>query len=151
MNTMKTEGDREDLKALPSPEEWRVLGRIKTTARLSVGLVWVWEGLMPKVLFPSAMDIEMVRRSGWWWGSPEQTLYWLGWAMIPAGLAIMSGIWERAAALVASLSVLVLMVLVIWTNPPALHDPFGGLVKDACLFTCAALVWWWPRGKSSTP
>jgi hypothetical protein len=58
----------------------------------------------------------------------------------------MSGIWERAAVLVASLSVLVLMVLVISTNPAALHDPFGGLVKDACLFTCAALVWWWPRG-----
>jgi uncharacterized membrane protein YphA (DoxX/SURF4 family) len=130
-----------------SADEWRVLGRIKTAARLSLGLVWVWEGLMPKVLFPSELQIEMVRRSGWWSGSPEQTLYWLGWAMVPAGLAIMSGIWERAAALVATLSVLVLMVLVISTNPEALYDPFGGLVKDGCLFTCAALVWWWPKGR----
>jgi uncharacterized membrane protein YphA (DoxX/SURF4 family) len=125
-------------------EQWKILSRIKTAARLSLGLVWLWEGLVPKVLFPSPLQIDMVRTSGWWWGSPEQTLCWLGWAMVPAGLAIMSGICERAAALVASLSVLVLMGLVIGSNPAALHDPFGGLVKDACLFTCAALVWWWP-------
>ncbi|RBP39597.1 DoxX-like protein [Roseimicrobium gellanilyticum] len=125
--------------------EWKALHRIKVAARLSIGLVWVWEGLMPKMLFPNATQFEMVRRSGWWVGSPEETLWWLGAAMVVAGIAIMSGIWERAAALVSTLAVLVLMVLVIGTNPEALHDPFGGLVKDACLFTCAALVWWWPK------
>lgn len=125
--------------------EWKTLHRIKTAARLSIGLVWVWEGLMPKILFPNAAQFEMVRRSGWLVGSPEDTLWWLGAAMVVAGLAIMSGLWERAAALVSTLAVLVLMVLVIGTNPEALHDPFGGLVKDACLFTCAALVWWWPK------
>jgi uncharacterized membrane protein YphA (DoxX/SURF4 family) len=130
-----------------TPREWRILTRIKTAARVSLGLVWAWEGLMPKILFPSELQVEMVRRSGWWWGSPGQTLYWLGWAMVLAGVAVMSGIWERAAVLVATASVLVLMVLVIATNPAALHDPFGGLVKDVCLFTCAALVWWFPRGK----
>lgn len=147
---MSAGSDNETSGALPTPEEWLVLGRIKTAARLSLGLVWIWEGLVPKALFPSDLQIEMVRRSGWWWGSPEQTLYWLGIAMIPAGLAIMSGVWERAAALVSTLAVLVLMVLVITSNPAALHDPFGGLVKDACLFTCAALVWWWPRGKAES-
>ena len=145
MNTTQAEESLEVPGVTLSPSKWQALSRVKTAARLSLGLVWVWEGLMPKVFFPSALQIEMVRRSGWWWGSPEETLYWLGWAMVPAGLAIMSGIWERAAALVATLSVLVLMVLVISTNPAALHDPFGGLVKDGCLFTCAALVWWWPR------
>jgi len=124
--------------------DWRTLGRIKTAARLALGFVWVWEGLVPKVLYPSALQIEMVRRSGWWLGSPEATLFWLGVAMIPAGLAIMSGIKERAAVLMATVSVLVLMVLVIGSNPAALRDPFGGLAKDACLFVCAALVWFWP-------
>jgi uncharacterized membrane protein YphA (DoxX/SURF4 family) len=132
------------------PRDFQRLQWIKTFARLSIGLVWIWEGLMPKILHPSDAQFEMVRRSGWWWGSPEQTLFWLGVAMIVAGFAIMSGIWERAAALVSTLAVLVLMVLVIASNPEALHDPFGGLVKDACLFTCAALVWWWPRNKATS-
>lgn len=69
--------------------------------------------------------------------------------MIVAGLAIMSGIKEKLAVLVASLSVLVLMVLVISTHPEALSDPFGGLAKNSCLFVCAALVWFWPSDKSS--
>ncbi len=130
------------------PAAYQRLLHIKTVARLSIGLVWVWEGLMPKILFPSPSQFAMVERSGWWWGSPDLTLHWLGVAMVLAGIAIMSGIWERAAALVSTLAVLVLMVLVITSHPEALHDPFGGLVKDACLFTCAALVWWWPRENS---
>lgn len=126
----------------------KTLARIKTAARLSLGFVWVWEGLVPKMLFPSATQFEMVRQSGWWIASPEQTLFWLGAAMILAGLAIMSGLWEKLAAAVATLSVLILMVLVIGTNPAALHDPYGGLAKDACLFVCAALVWWWPKAEN---
>jgi uncharacterized membrane protein YphA (DoxX/SURF4 family) len=129
--------------------ELRSLARIKTAARLSLGFVWVWEGLMPKMLFPSAAQFEMVRQSGWWIGSPEQTLFWLGALMIGAGLAIMSGLWEKLAVAVATLSVLVLMVLVIATNPAALYDPFGGLAKDACLFVCAAMVWWWPKPRTA--
>jgi len=118
---------------------------LKTAARISIGFVWLWEGLVPKLLFPSQLQVEMIQRSGWWWGSPEQTVFWLGIAMIAAGLGIMSGIWERLGVLVATIAVLILMVLVIGTNPASLYDPFGGLAKDACLFVCAAVVWFWPR------
>lgn len=118
------------------------LHRLKLAARFSVGLVWFWEGLVPKVLHPSHSQLEMVARSGWWWGSPGQTLHWLGIAMMAAGLILMSGWREKLGQFVATVSVLVLMVLVIVNHPEALRDPFGGLVKDACLFTCSALVWY---------
>lgn len=150
MNMHKVSTAVEPEKVSLSLGDFHRLQWVKTFARLSIGLVWVWEGLVPKILHPSDSQFEMVRRSGWWWGSPEQTLFWLGVAMIVAGFGIMSGIWERAAALISTLAVLVLMVQVIASNPDALHDPFGGLVKDACLFTCAALVWWWPRLPAST-
>jgi uncharacterized membrane protein YphA (DoxX/SURF4 family) len=130
--------------------DWTTLQRIKEGARISIGFVWIWEGLVPKILFPSSLQIDMVQRSGWWWHSPEATLHWLGIAMILAGLAIMSGILERLAVAVATIAVLVLMVLVIANHPPALHDPFGGLAKDACLFICAALVWWWPPPRKNS-
>ena len=117
------------------------LHALKLAARFSVGFVWIYEGLVPKILRSSAQQVCMVQTSGWWWGSPEATLHWLGVAMIVAGLILMSGWLEKLAQVVATLSVLVLMVLVATSYPPALYDPFGGLAKDACLFTCSAVVW----------
>ncbi len=132
-------------KTKMNTDDIRRLHRIKTAARLAIGLVWLYEGLVPKILFPSGLQHEMVARSGLWIGSPEQTLFWLGVFIALGGLLILSGWQERWLVLLSTLGVLVLMVCVIGTHPAALFDPFGGLIKDACLFVCAALVWWWPR------
>lgn len=125
------------------------LAKIKTAARISVGFVWLWEGLVPKMLWPSQIQFDMVRNSGWWIGSPEATLWWLGLAIFLYGILIVSGLWEKCVALVSVLAVLVLMVLVTSTNPDALMDPFGGLAKDACLMVNAALIWFWPQVPST--
>ncbi|MDB6074772.1 MAG: hypothetical protein JWO89_2412 [Verrucomicrobiaceae bacterium] len=114
---------------------------LKVAARCAVGFVWFYEGLVPKILHVSASQVCMVQTSGWWWGSPLATLNWLGVAMMVAGLVLMIGWFEKLAQFVATASVLVLIVLVIRNFPPALYDPFGGLAKDACLFTCSAVVW----------
>lgn len=114
---------------------------LKLAARFSVGFVWLWEGLMPKVLYPSQAQFDMVRSSGWWWGTPETTLYWLGIAQVIAGLILMVGLWEKLGQVVATVAVIVMMFLVIGNHPAAIHDPFGGLAKDACLFTCSAVVY----------
>ena len=117
------------------------LHALKIAARCSVGFVWIYEGLVPKILHDSVQQVCMVQSSGWWWGSPEGTLHVLGAAMIVAGVILVSGWLEKLAQVVATVSVLVLMVLVATNYPAALYDPFGGLAKDACLFTCSALVW----------
>lgn len=72
-------------------------------------------------------------------------------AIAVGGLVIISGWKERLMALLSTLAVLVLMIGVIGTHPAALYDPFGGLIKDACLFVCAAIVWWWPPSLLQAP
>lgn len=118
-----------------------LLHSLKVAARLAVGFVWFWEGFVPKILRVTPVEIEMVARSDIWIGSPEATLRWLGIAMIIAGVILMSGWLERVAQVVATASVLVLMVLVVRNSPSAWFDPYGGLAKDACLFACSAVVW----------
>jgi DoxX-like family len=130
--------------------ETQTLNRLKTAARVSIGLVWIYEGLVPKIFFPDALQHDMVARSGLWLGSPEATLFWLGMAIAFGGLVIISGWKERLMALLSTLAVLVLMVCVIGTHPAALYDPFGGLIKDTCLFVCAAIIWWWPPSLRQT-
>lgn len=44
--------------------EFHRLNFIKNAARLALGFIWVWEGLVPRMLWPSQTQFDMVVRSG---------------------------------------------------------------------------------------
>lgn len=127
-----------------SAEILRRLQLVKITARTSLGIVWLFEGLVPKILFVSAHpeQIELVRRSGLFWKTPEITLAILGIAQAILALILFIGWFERAAVAMATAGMVVLIGLVACNHPILLTDPFGALIKDACLIACAATVWW---------
>src|SRR5213082_1224047 len=117
---------------------------VKVTARVSLGMVWLFEGLVPKIFFVSAHaeQIELVRRSGLFWKTPEATLAILGLAQAILALILFIGWFERATVATATAGMVVLIGLVACNHPALLTDPFGALIKDACLIACAATVWW---------
>ena len=96
---------------------------------------------MPKILWNTDVQTELVKSSGLYWPDPNGFLVILGLAMIVAGIIICSGWIERAAAMVATVSVLILVVLVVGNHPSSLSDLHGGIAKDLCLFACAWVVW----------
>jgi hypothetical protein len=114
---------------------------LKIISRLALGLVWLYEGLIPKLLFLRSDEIELVRRSGFVWKTPELTLEILGLAQVALGLWLIIGWAERAAVTIATLAISILIVLVASGNPAMLADPYGALVKDFCLLACAITVW----------
>lgn len=114
---------------------------IKTIARWALGLVWLYEGLVPKILFLRADEIDLVQRSGLVWRSPVWTLLILGIAQMLVGLWLLAGLAERVAIFVSTGWMLVLIVLVAGGNPGMLTDPYGALIKDLCLLACAMTVW----------
>jgi hypothetical protein len=122
---------------------FRRLQLCKTACRTALGLVWLYEGLVPKVWFATAHpeQTELVRHSHLWWGTPEITLLWLGTAQALLGMWLLSGHRERPAVLLATGHMAVLIVLVAIGRPSMLTDPFGALAKDFCLFACALTVW----------
>jgi len=124
-----------------SPEPDPLL--IKLMARVSLGLVWIYEGLVPKILFVHSLpeQAELVRHSGIYWPTPEITLIALGVAQVIAGVILVAGWAERRAVLVATLGLFLLIALVAINRPEMLTDPFGALAKDACLVACGAIVW----------
>jgi uncharacterized membrane protein YphA (DoxX/SURF4 family) len=114
---------------------------IKIIARLALGLVWIYEGLIPKILFLRGDELDLVQKSGLVWRSPQYTLLILGFAQIAVGLWLIIGCAERLAVVVATLWMFVLILLVADGNPGMLTDPYGALVKDFCLVACAITVW----------
>jgi peptidoglycan/LPS O-acetylase OafA/YrhL len=117
------------------------LGRIKTISRVALGLVWLYEGLVPKLLFLRADELDLVKRSGIFWQTPEWTLQVLGIAQIAFGIWLITAWAERFAVALATMWMVVLIVLVACANPAMLTDPYGALVKDFCLIACAITVW----------
>jgi hypothetical protein len=124
-----------------APELSLRLWAVKTVARVLLGLVWLFEGLVPKLLAVSPGELELVRRSSLFWASPSLTLGLLGALEVLAGLWLISGRAERRSVLLASLAMLVLAGLVAVTEPAALADPLGGLSKNLGLLACAVVVW----------
>ncbi len=120
-------------------------------ARWSLGFVWLYEGLVPKVVFRAAHpeQTDLVFRSGLYWPTPEATLVVLGIIQAMLGIILLTGWRERLAVVTATAWMGVLMVLVGRGMPNLLTDPFGALAKDACLLACACVVW--TLGQSATP
>jgi uncharacterized membrane protein YphA (DoxX/SURF4 family) len=114
---------------------------IKIASRTALGLVWFYEGLVPKILFLRDDEIDLVRASHLMWRTPEVTLQALGIAQMLVGLWLIVGLAERAAVFVATVWMLILIPLVAGGNPSMLTDPYGALVKDLCLIACAITVW----------
>src|SRR6476646_9601241 len=96
------------------------LHAIKLISLIALGLVWFYEGLVPKILFLRADEIDLVRASHLVWRTPEFTLQILGVAQILVGLWLIIGIAERAAVLIATLWMLILIILVANGNPSML-------------------------------
>jgi uncharacterized membrane protein YphA (DoxX/SURF4 family) len=110
-------------------------------SRLSLGLVWFYEGLVPKLVFVRQDQVELVRRSGIYFGTPEFFLQLLGAAQVAFAIWLLLGFRERLAVATATLGMWILIVLVAMANPSMLTDPYGALIKDLCLTACAYTVW----------
>ena len=110
-------------------------------SRLALGLVWFYEGLVPKLLFVRPDQVELVRRSGLYFGTPEFFLQLLGAAQVAFAIWLLVGFRERLAVAIATLGMWILIVLVAIANPSMLTDPYGALIKDLCLTACAYTVW----------
>ena len=113
----------------------------RIVCRVSLGLVWLYEGLVPKILFIRADEIDLVRRSGIFFGTPELTLQLLGAAQVAFAIWLLIGFAQRLAVLLGTVGMAVLIALVARTNPWMLTDPYGALIKDLCLVACAFAVW----------
>ncbi len=123
-------------------EDKKLLYNLKVVCRWALGLVWIWEGLVPKMLMPTAMQTRVVENSGLYWPDPAGWLMILGSGMIIAGILICIGWLERLTVLAATMAMTLLIVLVVWNNTyDSVGDMHGGLAKDFCLYACAWVVW----------
>ena len=114
---------------------------VRIVCRVALGLVWLYEGLVPKLLVIRPDQIDLVQRSGFYFGTPQSFLQLLGAAQVAFALWLLAGYAERIAVAIATIGMAILIVLVARNNPGMLTDPYGALIKDLCLIACAYAIW----------
>jgi uncharacterized membrane protein YphA (DoxX/SURF4 family) len=110
-------------------------------ARLTLGAVWLYQGIVPKWIAQVPFELDIVARSGLYLISPEWMIAAIGVLETGLGIWIVSGYRPRPAVMLATGCMLVLQTLVLWVEPSLLLGPFGGIVKNAGLVALAWIVW----------
>jgi len=98
--------------------------------RLGLGFVWIYEGIVPKWIFPSPAEVEIVARAGLVPFHIPIFLKLLGAAETALGITILAGLWVRGLAVLQVGLLSAFTAIVGWTSPHYLVDPLGSLSKN---------------------
>jgi hypothetical protein len=100
--------------------------------RAGVALIWITEGIVPKILFQQETELRIVAESGLVPWKPDEFLFWLGLAQAASGVGILTcGGMPLRLLLACQLAALVALPILV-----SLHEwnlwvhPFGPLTKN---------------------
>jgi hypothetical protein len=116
--------------ALGREEGWSP--RVTWLLRVGVALPWLTEGLLPKILFPQAVELAIVASSPLSFGPPRAFLAGLGALQVLSFACALRlrGRWLRACLGLQALALLLLPLLVSLELPALWWHPFGPLTKN---------------------
>lgn len=100
--------------------------------RVGVAVIWMTEGLFPKILFQQPMEIALVAQSGLVPLDPSAFLYLMGAAQLASGFAVLllRGRWLRWLLYCQMAALVLLPVVVSIQDPDLWFHPFGPLTKN---------------------
>ena len=119
------------------PEAVRDATLTYTVARLGIIFVWLWHGLVPKLLYRDKDERILLREAG----LEERWLPLVGAAEVAMGLAGLL-LWRRRGYLLLTGAAMVLTLpLVALRSPRYLKSAFNPVTLNFCVVTLAAVAW----------
>src|SRR5688572_12804200 len=112
----------------------------KVVARTALAVVWVYEGLVPKLLWQTPHELELLARTGVAWPTPSLAMGALGVVEVLAGIWLLTGRAERLAAGISTAVLLALGPVIAVMDPAVLYHPYGGFSKNFGLIACGVAV-----------
>lgn len=108
-------------------------------ARASLGLIWIYHGLIPKLLYPDSGELDLLRGAGLPDGWERRVLTLSGWAEVAFGLAILLG-WRVRSLFVINMLLLPLLALgALISQPMVFTDPFNPVTLTIAMLALAAV------------
>lgn len=91
---------------------------------IALGLVWIYQGLIPKLLYTDTGEIEILKQSGLLNGNEKSVLTFIGWTEIVFGL-IMFFIHNKSIHIINIIALLLLSAAAIFSNATIFTFPFN--------------------------
>ncbi|MFX3635136.1 MAG: DoxX-like family protein [Candidatus Pristimantibacillus sp.] len=112
---------------------------------LMVAMLWIYEGFIPKLLFPEAGELAMFQQLGWFAGYEVELLQGLGVAEI--GVGVFTLIWHRKK-IIYGLQIGILVLLAggaILGSPELIQSPFNPLTLSGSMIGFCLIAAWTVR------
>lgn len=109
---------------------------------LMITFLWIYEGLVPKILYPQAGELAIVQHTGWFPGWESEVLQLLGIAEI--GFGVIAMLWHRRNGLyrLQIIALLLLAVAALLKNPELLQAPFNPLTLSVPMVGFCLIAGW---------
>jgi hypothetical protein len=119
------------------PEISMMLAGVHAVARLTIAAVWMWHGIVPKLIYRDLDEQRMLLHAG----LPVSALPWIGAVEILIGLLIV-GTWNVRGAFVANgLLMLAALCAVALQSPSYLHAAFNPVTLNLSMIALSAVGW----------
>jgi uncharacterized membrane protein YphA (DoxX/SURF4 family)/demethoxyubiquinone hydroxylase (CLK1/Coq7/Cat5 family) len=109
--------------------------------RVGLGVMWLYEGLVPKWFWPSPAEVEIVARTGLIPLHGPLFLRLLGLVEATVGLSVLAGLWTRGMAVLQVGLLGAFTGIVGWTSVVYLADPLGTLSRNLALVGSALALY----------
>lgn len=91
---------------------------------IALSLVWIYQGLIPKLLFTNTGEIEILKHSGAFTGNEKNVLTFIGWAEILFGIIILI-VHKKSIHIINIIALLLLSAAAIFSNAIIFTFPFN--------------------------
>ncbi len=91
---------------------------------VALSLVWIYQGLIPKLLFSDTGEIEILHKSGMFTGNEKNVLTFIGWIEILFGFIILI-VHKKSIHIINNIALLLLSAAAIFSNPIIFTFPFN--------------------------
>ncbi|MFF2154701.1 DoxX-like family protein [Paenibacillus chitinolyticus] len=106
-----------------------------------LALLWVYQGLVPKLLFPGGGELAILQAAGWFPGGEKPALALLGAGEI--GIGLLAAAHRQAGAYIVQAALLLLLpAIALARSPELLQAPFNPLTLSGAMAGLCLLAFW---------
>lgn len=110
---------------------------IHAVARVTIAFVWLWHGLVPKLLFHDADEVQMLAQAG----VADRWLSWIGLAEIAMAFAVLAT-WRWRGMFVAQAALMAAALVAVAVQSPAyMTHAFNPVTLNMQVIALAVVGW----------